>query len=111
MAASTGATVLLVNGEGQVTTTGLLLITLTGHVALVISQFSAANQGIAAEALPAVLSTGHAESFRVTISDAVCIGDLVLANIGKSDAAQNTVAAAVFVREASKVRPSCDASA
>lgn len=111
MAASTGAPALLVNGEGQVTTTCLLLITLTGHVALVISQFSAANQGIAAEALPAVLSTSHAESFCVTISHAVSIGDLMMSNIGKSDAAQNAVAAAEFVREASKMRPSCDASA
>jgi hypothetical protein len=111
MAASSGAGVLLVYCKGQVAATSLFIITLTGHVTLVISQFSTTNQGIATEALPAILSTCHAESLLFTISDAFRVGDLVLANVGESDAAENTVPAAEFVRKATIVRPSCNVGA
>jgi len=111
MAASSGAAILLVYCKGHGTATGLFIVTLTGHVALVISQFRTANQGIATEALPTVLSTCHAESPLFTISDAFRVGDFVLANVGESDAAENTVPAAKFVRKATIVRPSCNAGA
>ena len=48
----------LVYREGQGTATDLCLIALAGHVAIRFRQFSAANQGVTAEALPAILSTG-----------------------------------------------------
>lgn len=57
MAAVTSAAA-LVYREGQGTATDLCLIALAGHVAIRFRQFSAANQGVTAEALPAILSTG-----------------------------------------------------
>jgi hypothetical protein len=97
VAVSTAAAALLVYGKGQDAATDLFVIALAGHVALGFRQFSAANQGVTAEALPTVLSTSHVESLRIAVGNAFGCGDLVNANVGESDAAKNPFTASRII--------------
>jgi hypothetical protein len=90
-----------------VTATNLLLVTLTGCVAFIISQFTAADQGIATETLSTVFSAGHTETLLVAVGNALGCGDLVIANVGEGNTAQGTVTAAKLVGEAAIMQPSC----
>jgi hypothetical protein len=69
------------------TATDLCVIALAGHVTLGLSQLSAANQGVTAEALPAVLGTSHAESLLIAVGDAFLCGHLMITNVGECDPA------------------------
>jgi hypothetical protein len=96
-AAAAAAATLLVYREGQGAATDLIYIALTGHVALGFRQFSAANQGVAAKALPAVLSTGQAKPLRIAVGDTFRCGDLVIAKVGESDTTKSPVTAAQLI--------------
>lgn len=82
---------------------------LAGHVALALIYSFAAAQLVAAEALSTVLSAGHAIPSSFAVSDALRIGDFVVANISELNTGEGTVAVAETVRVAAMVRPaSCD---
>jgi len=72
--------------QSQTTTASLLIITLTGHVAFTLVDFFGGSKLITAEALAAVLGAGEGVTSGVAISDALCVRNGVLTDVGEFDA-------------------------
>lgn len=80
---------LLIDGKGKSPTTGLTVISLTGHGTSVLTDTLASLERIAAEALPTELSAGNAEAAGFAVVDAFSVGHLLVAYVCKGDAGED----------------------
>ena len=81
-----------VDAQGHSSAASFRGIAFARHIALRLCDLARANKLITAETLTTIFGAGKGEAFSTTISYTLGVGDLMVANVCKLDASEDTIA-------------------